>query len=206
MKDFIGVFPLATTKKYCDHVIEWFEYLKKSKEPSNIWGDGSGQGVVSRQQLEGVESFKKDSDLYFPEFEVDKFCMEANVPILQEYTRATWECYQIYLESYGIISSLSSHKSGASTKIQKYEPSQGYHVWHCDLDSLASSRRLLVSILYLNTVEEGGETEFLYQSERVAPEAGTLILFPAGWTHTHRGNPPLKGNKYIINGWIELMA
>ena len=205
MKDFIGVFPLAVTKKYCDHVIDWFEYLKRTKEPSNIWGDGSGQGVVSRQQLENVESFLKDSEMYFPDCEVDKFCMETNIPILQEYNRATWECYTKYLESYGTLGSLSSHKSGSSTKIQKYEPSQGYHVWHCDLDNLTSSRRLLVSLLYLNTVEEGGETEFLYQSERVAPEVGTLILFPAGWTHTHRGNPPLNGNKYVINGWIELM-
>ena len=206
MKDFIGIFPLATTKKYCDHVIEWFEYLKRSKEPSDIWHDGSGNGVISRQQLEGVESYKKDSELYFPDCETDKFCMETNVPILKEYNRATWDCYKKYLESYGMLGSLSSHNSSTSTKIQKYEPSQGYHIWHCDLDRLESSRRLLVSLLYLNTVEDGGETEFLYQSERVTPEAGTLILFPAGWTHTHRGNPPLKGSKYVINGWIELMA
>ena len=58
-------------------------------------------------------------------------------------------------------------------------------------------------ILYLNDVEEGGETELLYQSMRFKPEAGTLLLFPAGFTHTHRGNPPLSGEKYIMTGWVE---
>ena len=58
-------------------------------------------------------------------------------------------------------------------------------------------------ILYLNTVKEGGETEFLYQHLRVKPEAGTFLLFPADYMYTHRGNPPLTEEKYIVTGWIE---
>ena len=65
--------------------------------------------------------------------------------------------------------------------------------------------RVLSWILYLNDVEEGGETEFLYQSMRFKPKAGTFILFPAHFTHTHRGNPPLSGVKYIATGWIEFL-
>ena len=55
---------------------------------------------------------------------------------------------------------------------------------------------------YLNDVEEGGETEFLYQSIRVKPKQGTMVC-PSSFTHTHRSNPPLKGDKYMINGWVE---
>ena len=84
-------------------------------------------------------------------------------------------------------------------KIHKVGKTEGYHVWHCDAGDIDNSRRMLVVTLYLNTVEEGGETEFLYQSMRIPPVQGTLVLFPATWTHAHRGNPPLKGNKYIIN-------
>ena len=65
---------------------------------------------------------------------------------------------------------------------------------------------MLVAILYLNTVKEGGETEFLYQRTRISPKQGTLILFPPSWTHTHRGNPPLSGNKYILTTWMEFNA
>ena len=63
--------------------------------------------------------------------------------------------------------------------------------------------RLLLVMGYLNDVEEGGETEFLYQSKRVESKKGRIVICPSGFTHTHRGNPPLKGNKYMINGWIE---
>lgn len=59
-------------------------------------------------------------------------------------------------------------------------------------------------IVYLNDVEGGGETEFLYLGRRVSPVQGRLVIFPAGYTHTHRGNPPLSGEKYILTGWIEL--
>ena len=58
-------------------------------------------------------------------------------------------------------------------------------------------------ILYLNDVDEGGETEFLYQSRRVKAKAGTVVLWPAAYTHVHRGNPPLSGSKYILTGWLE---
>jgi hypothetical protein len=58
-------------------------------------------------------------------------------------------------------------------------------------------------MLYLNDVEDGGETEFLYQRMRVKPKQGTLLIWPAGFTHTHRGNPPLSNNKYVITGWSE---
>jgi len=58
----------------------------------------------------------------------------------------------------------------------------------------------------LNDVEEGGETEFLYLKKRFKPIRDRLLIFPAGFTHTHRGNPPLSGDKYILTGWVEFMS
>jgi len=58
-------------------------------------------------------------------------------------------------------------------------------------------------MLYLNTVSEGGETEFLYLHRRIKPLQGRLLIFPASFTHTHRGNPPLSGDKYILTSWLE---
>ena len=31
--------------------------------------------------------------------------------------------------------------------------------------------------------------------------AGDVLMFPAAYTHTHRGNPPLGGNKYLATSW-----
>ena len=57
--------------------------------------------------------------------------------------------------------------------------------------------------MYLNTIESAGETELLYQRERIPPQENTAILFPASYTHTHRGNV-VHGDipKYILTGWF----
>ena len=57
-------------------------------------------------------------------------------------------------------------------------------------------------MLYLNTVDEGGKTEFKYQDLAIKPEAGTLLIWPAAYTHVHRANPDLVGKKYIATGWF----
>lgn len=90
--------------------------------------------------------------------------------------------------------------------MQKTEPSEGYHVWHCERQKIVDAERVLSWILYLNDVEDGGETEFLYYSKRIRPVKGSLLVFPAGFTHAHRGNPPLKGSKYVVTGWHRYIA
>ena len=57
-------------------------------------------------------------------------------------------------------------------------------------------------MFYLNDVKEGGETEFYHQKIKIKPKAGTLVLFPAGFTHTHKGNMPISNDKYIITTWL----
>lgn len=89
-------------------------------------------------------------------------------------------------------------------KVQKTKPSGGYHKWHCEQSNIAVGSRVLVWTVYLNDVEEGGETEFLYLSERIKPKKGSVMFFPASFTHTHRGNPPLDADKYIATGWYNL--
>ena len=88
-------------------------------------------------------------------------------------------------------------------KIQKTRQGEGYHNWHFEGGSSRYDRTsILAFMIYLNDVEEGGETEFLYQGVRVPPNQGRFICWPGGFTHIHRGNPPLTNTKYAITGWI----
>ena len=108
--------------------------------------------------------------------------------------------YKIYIVKYDLDTlPLSSH----SFKIHKVKRGQGYHVWHCETDVIQGQSRMLAWMTYLKVPEEGGETEFLYQSKRIEPVIGRTLIWPAGFTHLHRGNPPLKGEKYYITGWFE---
>lgn len=96
-----------------------------------------------------------------------------------------------------------------SINIQKYFADQGgYPYWHCELypknnDPQAETlHRTLLWTVYLNDGFEEGETEFLHQQRKVAPQAGAMLIAPAAFTHTHRGNRPRGGDKYIATSWI----
>lgn len=86
-------------------------------------------------------------------------------------------------------------------KLQKTAPSGGFHKWHYENFDLMHCDRLVTWSLFLNDGFEGGETEFLYYKKRCEPRTGRLVLFPAHWGATHRGNPPLNGDKYLATGW-----
>ena len=58
------------------------------------------------------------------------------------------------------------------------------------------------TMYYLNTIDEGGETEFLSQRRRIKPEQGRMVIIPAGFTHTDKGHVPLSGAKLILTSWM----
>ena len=87
------------------------------------------------------------------------------------------------------------------TKIKKIPMGGGFHDWHYENMGMQTSHRRFVVQLYLNDNFEGGETEFLYQNRRESAKEGEVLIFPAGYTHTHRGNPPIGGTKYLITTW-----
>ena len=86
-------------------------------------------------------------------------------------------------------------------KIKKIPMGGGFHSWHFENGTIPYSQRKFVIQLYLNDNFQGGETEFLYQNRRELPRQGDILIFPAGYTHTHRGNPPIGVDKYIITSW-----
>ncbi len=55
---------------------------------------------------------------------------------------------------------------------------------------------------YLNDVEDGGGTEFYHQNLIVKPRKGKTLIWPADWTHTHRGVTSPTQEKYVITGWF----
>jgi hypothetical protein len=91
--------------------------------------------------------------------------------------------------------------------IQRYSADQGgYPYWHSEISPKVETddnlHRVLLWTIYLNQDFDGGETEFLFQQRRIAPKTGSLLIAPAGFTHTHRGNMPKGGNKYIATSWV----
>ncbi|WP_271424759.1 2OG-Fe(II) oxygenase [Aequorivita sinensis] len=190
INDFIGIFDGYITDRACNEAIELFKHHEAFDK------------VYSRLDIEdSPQNEKNDTSLMItPEcirnIDIDLYRIK---PIMVSFN----EALEKYYEVTGIKQYIGENLKIDYCKIQKTLPSQGYHLWHiekgCDKESLS---RALAFTIYLNDVEEGGETEFLIQSKRVKPKKGRIAIWPAGFPYVHRGNPPLDGEKFIITAWI----
>lgn len=125
--------------------------------------------------------------------------------ILQSYFEELSKIIELYKTKYKFCDEIIDRWGVEySFNIQKYQPGQGYHQWHCEKSSIDSSKRHLVYMTYLNDVKKGGETEWYYQKLKVKPEKGLTFIWGADWTFTHKGYTTIDEDKYIITGWYEL--
>jgi len=96
----------------------------------------------------------------------------------------------------------------APINLQRYtEGVGGYHKWHSEISPSDPNcevlHRTLFYIFYLNDIADGGETSFYYQERKVEARRGRLVISPAGFTHTHKGEVPHSDDKYILASWIK---
>ena len=191
--NFIGVYDNYITKEECNKVIKFYEEQNKFNKTFN------------RISTENQPILQKQDQQYFANSENMEAWWSRFYPTIMNYDVA-WKHYMKNTgasEAYSMKENESFHY--ASIKIQKTLPSEGYHVWHIEHDKgFENESRAFVYSIYLNDVEEGGETEFLHFSKRVKPKTGRIVIWPAGFPYLHRGNPPLSGSKYILTSWMTL--
>jgi|TARA_R100000030_G_scaffold94066_1_gene80652 hypothetical protein len=171
INNFIGIWEKEVPYELCDKTIKYIESQELIKNEGN---DNALRDDSSTFLLEG--------DLFT---ELDNYL----APVAEEYANKWGALHGACLANKEI-------------KLQKTLPCQGYHVWHCERNSVQNTKRELVWTIYLNDMPDGeGETEFLFQKFRYKPRKGDIVIFPASFTHTHRGNPPYTKIKYIATGW-----
>jgi hypothetical protein len=177
--NFVRIYDNVMSKDICDVYINLFQ---KAKEASMVQDAGL------------TDTERKDSSFLLCDVNLDAN-NDFNL-MLNDYVNQYNNDFSI-LNQYKMISYLN--------KMQETEIGGGYHLWHNENNNVTSFSRILTWLFYFNDVEEGGETELLYQHMRVKPQAGRLVIFPAYFTHTHRGNPPISNTKYIATGWYHLV-
>ena len=91
-----------------------------------------------------------------------------------------------------------------SFNIQRYQSGQHYQGLHTERSSLESLHRIFAWMTYLNDVEkeEGGSTYFSHYDLEKKKKKGLTLIWPAEWTHAHKGGLLHEDSKYIITGWI----
>ena len=174
MKDFIGIYPDIIESNLCNELIKIID-----------------QSSVSYGRVDAVHRQDYQLSLESTHPGIARDFMERVNNCLSEYIRV--ECP--FLQQNTFVSSV--------TLVQKTEPMEGYHSFHAENTTWDLDCRSMAWMVYLNDVEEGGETEWLYQQVKVKPQQGTVVIWPAGYTHMHRGNPPME-DKYIATVWWQM--
>jgi hypothetical protein len=199
----IGVFDGFYSKRYCKELIDFFEFRNNFNYA--LTRDGEKQQDLSVTLGHEIDFHAENNVVTSVTEEVVADTLLAP-KLINHFSEVFWsKCYNLYLKHHVYNEQLAKMQF-SNFKIQKTTPGQGYHIFHFENQDILTSKRVMFVILYLNHIEEGGETEFLYQKKRIEPKTGRLVLAPAAYTHAHRGNPPLAETKYILTSWLEYTA
>ena len=189
MEDFIRIWENAFPAELCKEVIDTFEEVYSSDHFKDFLIDHSK--VMPKWTIT-----RKDLAIYLqaPEFKKNALCQKMH--------HCLQSCLEDYCEDFLQVSK-DNLTNRSIFKIQRTLPTGGYHIFHCENTGVKDNwARELVWMIYLNDRPDGeAETEFLYQKCRIKPKQGTIVIWPAGFTHMHRGNTVFTQPKYIATGW-----
>jgi prolyl 4-hydroxylase len=151
--------------------------------------------------ISGVdESKKKSIDLGIN----PKDLKDNNFKHIKTYFDHLYNCYAKYRQEWPFLNDVFPSVDIGSFNIQKYESGGHFSKVHSERTSMKTLHRLFAFMTYLNDDFSDGETCFEHFSISVRPEKGKTLIWPAEWTHAHKGNIVKNGSKYIITGWLNI--
>lgn len=189
----------AFDAEFCNKVIENFKFNKELGCTARR-NDGVRKDHQQDNNPTQVNNPRPD-DSELTENQWNEMDMR-NSGISTEFFNKVNKCIQKYSKDLG-LQNIVSDTYLKNMLVQGYEADsfESYSTWHCEAGNLEQSDRAFVFMLYLNDDFEGGETEFMFQKHKEKPKQGKLVIWPAGYTHVHRGAMLMSGEKYIATGW-----
>jgi prolyl 4-hydroxylase len=138
-------------------------------------------------------------------------------------TRSNGWCWQECQAHPYVRNALLKVTRAAAISKSHFEPMQVVHYnigesykLHHDLREDSddpSGQRIFTFQLYLNNVEEGGETYFPLLDIAVKPKKGRAVFWPNVYDHdpnlidkrtAHEARPVMKGEKFVANVWMHM--
>jgi hypothetical protein len=160
------------------------------------------------QTMDGVQkAIKRTSDLPFVNMELlnsNGLSWESDFKKVDEaIVEGIKTALSHYMQQYRSLHSLV-FPVDSGFNLQRYTKNEGFYREHVDCVpwDTSSNNRILAAIVYLNTVEHGGHTNFPLHEVSVAPVVGRIVLFPTAWTHPHEGCPSFSEDRWLINTFI----
>src|SRR6056300_1116481 len=180
MNNFISVYDDVLEEKYCNHLIEKFEFYN-----------------FHQKRVE------KNNQRYFTEINMNQHIeWKDYIKVLIK------EVYKKHIQRYikdcniNLIKQWPQNYAFEEIRFKKYElNNKDEFKEHVDVYDYASAKRFLVFFLYLNN-NDGGRTIFPHFNFNVKPKAGRMLMFPPQWTHKHLAEKPKNQPKYILGSYL----
>jgi len=172
------------SEEICDGVLDFWNKNESFKLP----------GIVANKETEETE-----------DVEVKKCTQLDVIPNAQElilYNIHLQAILDDYKQKYKWVDFVNTYDIIENMTIQHYKPGEGFYKWHTENTGYSYNlNRHLVFMTYLNDVENGGTEFYHFPDLKIQARKGLTLIWPAGWTHTHKGVISNVDEKYIITGW-----
>lgn len=179
---------LAGCIEIYDDVIDNCAEIIEITEKRNEWSSAEVYVDENSDKTEILKDVRSNSTLKLNQFSYET---EEEIYLM---CRKVWQYCNEYAQKY----SFSFYETEVF-QILKYEPGEYYDPHY---DAARNIPRICSALLYLNDVEEGGETEFINFDVSVKPKAGRLVIFPSNYAYTHAARLPKNGTKYVAVFWM----
>lgn len=185
-KDLIYEKQDAITKQECAEFIKWFWSNTDLHVQGKVYG-----GVDASSLSNTVNLDRKNTTQAYP---------KPEDPISDTITKIIFSGYDEYASKLPVPQGQPLCTTTYSIRV--YRKGEGKFLEHVDQSAGPNVTRIFGVILYLNTVDDGGETDFLDYNLKIKPEAGKLLIFPCNYLYRHQGNIPISDDKYIVTAFI----
>ena len=186
MKNFIEGYVNALTSEECATIISYMNEEGRLA-PGRVMEPNTGKDIIFKE-------YKDSSDVRMDLREEN----EINKIILPSLTK----CISLYTKKHPQMNNIDYWEVDSFYNLQKYNPGQCFSSTHCENASKVTSHRILAWMYYLNTVKDGGGTQFDNYEIAVEAVEGRCLIWPAYWTHFHHGIVSKTETKYIATGWF----
>ena len=185
--NFMGCWVFEDTS-VCDDLIQFFEENRESHR-------------AGRTSLRSVnETVKQSTDIPIAPLDLK----EKKFYVFSKFIEHLHCCHLDYFEQWELLKKFYPRLHIGPFNLRRYDTGGHFGAVHSERTSLNALQRVFAWMTYLNDVPEGGETEFTLFDLSIKPEKGKTLIWPAEWTHAHRGSIVKQGPKYITTGWLQL--
>ena len=184
--NFIGSW-MINPPTICDELITYFE-KNKNKQKKGV--SAEGENLDTKNSID-ISILPKELKLRGNE-------------AFEEYFNSLFSCYQDYSTQWPFLTTFAQNLQIGTFNLQRYQSGQHFQSIHAERSNIGTIHRVFAWMTYLNDVneEDGGSTVFSHYDLEIQPKKGLTLIWPAEWTHAHKGNLLHENSKYIITGWM----